>query len=107
MNGREAIDYFHIELETHAVIFAEGTPAESLLTNDGREQFGNFVEYERLYGVGNERAMQLFAPRIEYQGLSGDLNRLLRSAVSPVVDIRDPIQKVRARIAARGERTLS
>jgi hypothetical protein len=107
MNGREAIDYFHIELETHEVIFAEGTPAESLLTNDGREQFGNFVEYEKLYGVGNESAMQPFAPRIEYQGLSGDLNRLLRWAVSPVIDIRDPVQKARARIAARGELTLS
>jgi hypothetical protein len=107
MNGRDSIDYFHIELETHEVIFAEGTPVETLLTNDGREQFGNFVEYEKLYGVGDERAMQPFAPRIEYQGFSGDLNRLLRSAVSPVVDIRDPIQKARARIAARGELTLS
>jgi hypothetical protein len=107
MNGREAIDYFHIELETHEVIFAEGAPAESLLTHDGREQFGNFVEHEKLYGVGNERAMQPFAPRIEYRGVSGELNRLLRSAVSPVVDIRDPIQKARARIAARGELTLS
>ena len=106
MNDCEVIEYFHIELETHEVIFAEGTPAETLLVECGREHFGNFVEYEKLYGVDNERAMQPFAPRIEYQGVSGDLSRLLRSAVSPVVDIRDPLQKARARIAARAALTL-
>ena len=103
MDDCEAIEYFHIELETHEVIFAEGAPAETLLVECGREHFGNFVEYEKLYGSDNEPAMRPFAPRIEYQGLGGDLSRLLRSAVFPVVDIRDPIQKARARIAARIE----
>jgi hypothetical protein len=42
MDDHEAIAYFHIELETHEVVFAEGTPAETLVDND-REQFGNFV----------------------------------------------------------------
>jgi hypothetical protein len=107
MDDREAIDYFHIELETHEVVFAEGTPAETLLVDNDREHFGNFVQYEKLYGVGDERAMQPFAPRLEYQGPGGELNRLLRLAVSPVLDIRDPIQKARARIAARGEAVLS
>ena len=31
MDDCEAIQYFHIELETHEVIFAEGAPAETLL----------------------------------------------------------------------------
>jgi hypothetical protein len=101
MDDRESIDYFHIELETHEVVFAEGTPVETLLIDNDREHFGNFVQYEELYGVGNERAMQPFASRLEYLGPRGELNRLLRLAVSPVVDIRDPIQKARARIAAR------
>jgi Hint domain len=107
MDDCEAIEYFHIELETHEVIFAEGTPAETLLVECGREQFGNFVEYEKLYGVSDESVMQPFAPRIEYDGPLGDLSRMLRSVVSPLVDIRDPIQKARARIAARGELILS
>jgi Hint domain len=107
MDDREAIDYFHIELETHEVVFAEGTPAETLLVDNDREHFGNFVQYEQLYGDGNEDAMKPFAPRLEYQGPGGELNRLLRSAVSPVIDVRDPIQKARARIAARSELVLS
>ena len=31
MDDCEVIDYFHIELETHQVVFAEGAPAETLL----------------------------------------------------------------------------
>ena len=107
MDDCGAIDYFHIELETHEVVFAEGTPAETLLVDNDREHFGNFIQYEELYGAGNERVMQPFAPRLEYQGPGGELNRLLRSAVSPVIDVRDPIQKARARIAARAALVLS
>jgi hypothetical protein len=44
MDDLEAIDYFHIELETHEVVFAEGTPAETLLGVNDRENFGNFVQ---------------------------------------------------------------
>jgi hypothetical protein len=36
MDESEVIEYFHIELETHAIIFAEGVPAETLLVNTGR-----------------------------------------------------------------------
>jgi hypothetical protein len=105
MNDRSAFEYFHIESETHEVVFAEGAPAETLLLEEcGRE---HFAEYEKLFGADEDRVMQPFAPRIEYDGVGGDLVRLLRSAVSPVVDIRDPIQKARARIAARSEPALS
>jgi hypothetical protein len=51
--------------------------------------------------------MKPFAPRIQYEGVGGELNRLLRSAISPVIDVRDPIQKARSRIAARSELVLS
>ena len=62
--GVGEIDYFHIELETHEVIFAEGAAAETLLVmNDReafadliREQFDNFAERKRLYG--KERSSQ-------------------------------------------------
>lgn len=103
MDHREVIDYFHIELETHEVVFAEGAPAETLLITDDREQFPNFVEYEKLYGADEGPAMKPFAQRLEYKGRHGELERLFRLAVSPVVDIRDPIQRARARIAARLE----
>jgi len=99
----EVVDYFHIELETHEVVFAEGAPAETLLVTSDREHFANFVEYERLYGAGERRAMKPFAPILNYRGARGELERLLRLAVSPVIDIRDPSQRAQDRIAARAE----
>ena len=102
MDDREVIDYFHIELETHEVVFAEGAPAETLLVTSDREGFANFVEYERMYGA-ERPPMKPFAPTIYYKGARGEVERLLRKAVSPVVDIRDPSQRARDRIAARAE----
>jgi hypothetical protein len=107
--GVEDIEYFHIELETHEVIFAEGVAAETLLVINDRESFGdlirenfdNFSERQRLYGVENRAPMTPYAPRVCYNGRRSELKALLRRAVSPVVDIRDPIQLVHDRLATR------
>lgn len=101
MDNRESIDYFHVELETHEVVFAEGAPAETLLVTGDREKFANFVEYERLYGADELPTMKPFAPILNYTGARGELERLLQLAVSPVIDIRDPILRARNRIAER------
>jgi Hint domain len=103
MDDCEVVDYFHIELETHQVVFAEGAPAETLLISSDRESFVNFVEYERLYGGDEQPPMKSFAPVIKYRGGRGEVERLLRLAMSPVVDIRDASQRARDRIAARAE----
>src|SRR3984893_13036325 len=102
MDDREVIEYFHIELETHEVVFAEGAPAETLLVTTGREGFANFVEYERLYRSEELPAMKPFAPIFSYGG-GAELKGLLRLALSPIVDVRDPVQRARDRIAARAE----
>ena len=103
--GMDAVEYFQIELETHEVIFAEGTPAETFLVNGStnRERFTNFVEYERLYGTEPLPAMTPYAPIFAYDGGRAELKALLRLAVSPLVDVRDPIQVAYSRIAARAE----
>jgi hypothetical protein len=101
LEDHDVIDYFHIELETHEVVFAEGAPAETLLITSDREHFANFVEYERRYGAEVGASMKPFAPVLEYRGARGEFERLLRLAVSPVLDIRDPIQRARSRISAR------
>src|SRR5262245_24075933 len=108
-DGVEEIDYFHIELKTHEVIFAEGVAAETLLVmNDReafadliREQFDNFAERKQLYG-NDAVAMMPCAPRVCYNGRRSELKALLRRAASPVVDVRDPIQLAHDRLAARG-----
>ena len=43
------IRYFHIELEEHAVIYAEGAPAETFVDCDSRHIFHNFADYAELY----------------------------------------------------------
>jgi hypothetical protein len=103
MNDSEVIEYFHIEFETHEVIFAEGAPAESLLVISDRESFANFVEYERLYGSDERPTMKPFAPILGYRGGRAELEGLLRLALSPIVDVRDRVQRARDRIAARSQ----
>lgn len=39
--GWTAVDYYHVELESHAILLAEGLPAESYLDTGNRNFFGN------------------------------------------------------------------
>jgi hypothetical protein len=108
--GVEEIDYFHIELETHEVIFAECAAAESLLVSRDRQtfadlihdKFDNLVEHQRLYGKDEAPTMTPCAPRVCFNGRRSALKSLFRRAVSSVVDVRDPIQMIYDRIEARG-----
>src|SRR5215471_6694877 len=98
------IEYYHIDLDTHEVIYAEGALVESFL-DDGsnREGFSNFIHYERLYGVERQSKMTLFAPILRYHGRRQELKGLVRSLISNVVDVRDPIQVAYDQLAKRAE----
>ncbi len=41
----EQVDYFHLELDSHDIILAEGAPAESYLDLDNRNLFANAADY--------------------------------------------------------------
>ena len=43
------VDYFHVELDHHDVIFAEGAPSETFLDDDSRGVFHNAHEFAALY----------------------------------------------------------
>ena len=43
--------YYHVELANHALILAEGAPAETFIDNVDRMAFENWEEHERLYGA--------------------------------------------------------
>lgn len=45
----DSVTYFHIELCSHAIILAEGCPAESFMDEDFRAQFQNAPDYARRY----------------------------------------------------------
>jgi hypothetical protein len=100
-----AIEYYHIELDTHEVIYAEGALVESY---DGwnRENFSNFVQYERLYGVERQSEMTPPAPILRYRGRRQELKGLVRSLISNVIDVRDPIQIAYDQLAKRAEAVL-
>ena len=49
-NVAETFVYYHIELAEHALVLAEGTPAESFVDNIHRMAFDNWEEHEALYG---------------------------------------------------------
>ena len=62
--GFDRIDYFHVELETHDVIMAEGVPSESFLDDDSRGMFHNALEFASLYPDAPPPGC-FYAPRID------------------------------------------
>jgi hypothetical protein len=44
--------YYHVELDDHALILAENTPAETFVDNVDRLGFDNWAEHEALYPDG-------------------------------------------------------
>jgi hypothetical protein len=100
----EELAYFHIKLARHDVIFAEGAPCESLLKMD--ENANNFSEYVRRYGqpAAEERP---YAPILAFNGTRSEVASRIRSAISPWLDIRRPLDVIRDRIEERGLAMLS
>lgn len=94
----DALEYFHIKLESHDVIYAEGAAVETLLNVD--ESAVNFAEYFRRYGIKMEETPCV--PRISYGGGRGELKSRIRSAISSWLDRREPLDVIRDRLEERG-----
>ena len=62
--GLKRVDYFHVELDTHDVLLAEGASSESYLDDDSRGMFHNASEYAALYPDAS-RPDGFCAPRVE------------------------------------------
>ncbi len=60
-----AVDYFHIELDSHDVLLAEGAPSESFVDDDSRGMFHNAAEFAALYPDRAWQAAVYYAPRVE------------------------------------------
>jgi hypothetical protein len=61
----ETIEYFHIELDTHDVIIAEGAMSESFLDDDSRGMFHNAHEFHALYPGAAASVGRYCAPRLD------------------------------------------
>ncbi len=92
--------YYHIELETHDVVIAEGAPCETLLTSEEKiAAFDNADEYHALYGAPAD--MAAYAPLAAFVGGRSELKSRLRSAIAVVVDMRDRRDVARDSIESR------
>ncbi len=86
----DPIRYFHIELEQHDVIYAEGAPAETFVDCDSRLMFHNAAEFAALYPGDAAPHWVFCAPRVE----SG-----------PALDRWRQMLEARAGLALRGPET--
>jgi hypothetical protein len=94
----DELEFFHIKLERHDVIYAEGAPCETLVNVD--ENAVNFAEYLRQYGppmIKDAPCAPLlgYGPRIE-------IKSLFRSAISPWIDRRQKLDIIRDKLEERG-----
>ncbi len=62
--GMARVDYFHLELAQHDLVWAEGAPSETFIDDDSRGVFHNAASYEALYPAAAMAAPRYCAPRI-------------------------------------------
>ena len=62
----ERVEYFHIELDEHDLIVADGAPAETFVDCDNRLMFENGAEYAALYPDDARPGWAFCLPRLEW-----------------------------------------
>jgi Hint domain len=94
----DELEFFHIKLESHDVVYAEGAPAETLADVD--ERAVNFADYLRRYGTPTTQEARC-APLVHIGGRR-ELKSRFRSALSPWIDLRNQADVVRDQLEERG-----
>jgi hypothetical protein len=94
----DELEFFHIKLESHDVVYAEGVPAETLLNVE--ESAVNFADYFRRYGAPASEEARC-APVVRIGGREEFKSRF-RSALSPWIDLRNQADVVRDQLEERG-----
>ncbi|HZR86729.1 MAG TPA: Hint domain-containing protein [Bradyrhizobium sp.] len=61
----DEVEYFHIELESHDVIYAEGALSETFVDDDSRGMFYNAHEYAAIYPDEERTPAFYCAPRLD------------------------------------------
>jgi hypothetical protein len=97
------IEYFHIKLERHSVIYAEGAACETLqaVTAVNSDEL-EFDKYRRLYGEPSLPDKPV-APVLGYNGGRARLRGRIRSVVSHVIDVRSKLEIVRDDLRERAQ----
>jgi len=95
----DELEFFHIKLERHNVIYAEGTPCETVMNVN--ENAVNFAEYLRHYGPPTTQEAPC-APLLSFKGGRSEIKSRFRSAISPWIDRRQKVDIVRDELEERG-----
>ncbi|MFM9271154.1 Hint domain-containing protein [Halomonas elongata] len=83
----DAVTYYHIETDSHEVILANGTAAETYIDYVDRQAFDNYAEYVALYGI-ETRVVEMPRHRISSR-------RLLPLALRARLGIEDVMSAVK------------
>jgi hypothetical protein len=97
------IEYFHIKLERHSVVYAEGAACETLQAiTAAHSDSVQFEEYRRSYGEPS-LPDEPVAPVLGYNGGRARLRGRIRDAVSHVIDVRTKLEIVRDNLRERAQ----
>ena len=90
LDAVQEVAYFHLELDSHDVIMAEGAWGESFVDDDSRGMFDNAGEFAALYPHAARAASHSHA-----------------RYCAPRVEDGWPLARIRRRLAARADRSAS
>lgn len=82
------VTYYHVETDSHEVIIANGTPAETYVDYIDRQAFDNYAEYVALYG-NETRIVEMPRHRIASR-------RLLPLSIRQQLNIEDSLEALTA-----------
>jgi hypothetical protein len=93
MQDVDAVEYFHIELDSHDVIFAEGALSETFVDDDNRDMFYNAYDFALLNPEAIGKPARYCAPRVEagYQLVAARRQIAERAGLAVVKDGRSAV----------------
>jgi hypothetical protein len=77
------VTYFHLELESHDVILAEGAASETFVDDGSRGVFHNAREFRALYPDAAHGPARYCAPRVEEGAVLAAIRARLRARAAP------------------------
>ena len=93
------LEFFHVELARHDVIYAEGAPCETEMKGD--ESAVNFARYLRQDALLATQEVPC-APLLSFNGGRSEIKSRFRSAISPWIDRRQKLDIIRDELEERG-----
>ncbi|MBS7532536.1 Hint domain-containing protein [Ancylobacter sonchi] len=84
---------YHIELENHELVVAEGVAAETFVDNVSRRHFDNYAEFEALFGTSPASIAEIDLPRVKS---ARQLPASIRARVQDAAERLVPAQGVAA-----------